>query len=46
MTKENYKILGKYVKDMSSETKDVDTYLFVKDNISKYQLKLILIQKL
>ena len=40
MTKENYKILGKYVKDMSSETKDVDTYLFVKDNISKYQLNI------
>ena len=38
--KENYKILGKYVKDMSSETKDVDTYLFVKDNISKYQLNI------
>ena len=40
MTKENYKILGKYVKDMSSETKDVDTYLFVKDNISKYRLNI------
>ena len=37
MTKK-YKILGKYIKDLSSETKDVETYLFVKDNISKYQL--------
>ena len=35
---EKYKILGKYIKDMSSETPDVETYLFVKDNISKYQL--------
>ena len=37
MTK-RFKILGKYIKDLSSETKDVETYLFVKDNISKYQL--------
>ena len=37
---ENYKILGKYIKDMSSETKDVETFLFVKDNISKYQLNI------
>ena len=36
--KENYKILGKYIKDMSSETKDVETYLYVKENILKYQL--------
>ena len=35
---ENYKILGKYIKDLSSETKDIETYLFVRDNISKYQL--------
>ena len=35
---EKYKILGKYIKDLSSETKDAETYLFVKDNISKYQL--------
>ena len=37
---ENYKILGKYIKDMSSETPDVETYLFVKDCISKYQLNI------
>ena len=37
MTKK-YKILGKFIKDMSSETKDIETYLFVKDHISKYQL--------
>ena len=35
---EKYKILGKFIKDISGETKDVETYLFVKDNISKYQL--------
>tara|TARA_B100000745_G_scaffold278343_1_gene209334 strand:+ start:23 stop:439 length:417 start_codon:yes stop_codon:yes gene_type:complete len=34
----NYKILGEFIKDISSETKDVQTYLFVKDYISKYQL--------
>ena len=39
MTK-NYKILGKFIKDMSSETPDVETYIFVKDNISKYQLNI------
>ena len=37
MTKK-FKILGKFIKDMSSETKDIETYIFVKDNISKYQL--------
>ena len=37
---EKFKILGKYIKDMSSETKNPETYLFVKDNISKYQLDL------
>ena len=35
---EKYKILGKYIKDMSSETPDIETYIFVKDHISKYQL--------
>ena len=38
MMTEKYKILGKYIKDLSSETKDVETYLFVRDNISRYQL--------
>ena len=37
---ENYKILAKFVKDMSSETPDIDTYLFVKDNISNYTLNI------
>ena len=36
MTK--FKILAEFVKDISSETKDVQTFLFVKDYISKYHL--------
>tara|TARA_B100001250_G_C19294201_1_gene568910 strand:- start:141 stop:557 length:417 start_codon:yes stop_codon:yes gene_type:complete len=36
MTK--FKILAEFVKDISSETKDIQTYLFVKEYISKYQL--------
>ena len=39
MTK-NYKILAKFIKDMSGETPDVETFIFVKDNISKYQLNI------
>ena len=35
---EKFKILGKYIKDLSSETPDIETYLFVKDQIAKYQL--------
>ena len=37
---EKYKILGKYIKDLSGETKDIETYLHVRDNISKYQLNI------
>ena len=39
MTKK-FKILAKYVKDISSETPDVETFLFVRENISKYQLNI------
>ena len=35
---EKYKILGKFIKDMSSETKDIETYLNVKEHLHKYQL--------
>ena len=35
---EKFKILAQYIKDMSSETKDIETYIFVKDKISKYEL--------
>ena len=40
MTKmtENFKIVTEFIKDMSSETPDVQSYLFVKENISKYNL--------
>ena len=39
MTKK-YDVLGKYIKDLSSETKDIATYLIVKEHISKYQLSI------
>ena len=45
MTTENFKILGKYIKDMSSETPNVETFLFVKENISKYQLSIDITSK-
>ena len=37
MTKK-FKIVCKYIKDLSSETPNIETYLFVKDQIQKYQL--------
>ena len=37
MTKK-YKIIAKFISDMSSETKDIETYIFVKDRITKYKL--------
>ena len=37
---EKFKILAEFIKDMSSETPDTQTYLFVKDNISKYHLNI------
>ena len=37
---ENFKILAEFVKDMSSETPDIESYIFVKENISKYQLNI------
>ena len=39
MTKK-YKILTKYVKDLSSETRNIETYIYVKDNIQKYQFNI------
>ena len=43
MTK--FKVLAEFIKDMSSETKDVPTYLFVKEYISKYQLTIDITSK-
>ena len=37
---ENFKILAQFVKDISCETPDVQTYIFVKENISKYHLNI------
>ena len=41
----NYKILSKYIKDLSSETPDLETYLYVRDNISKYHLNIEITSK-
>tara|TARA_E500000331_G_C17068479_1_gene631490 strand:+ start:386 stop:808 length:423 start_codon:yes stop_codon:yes gene_type:complete len=35
-----YKILTEFIKDISVETPDVETYLFVKENLSKYNLSI------
>ena len=37
---ENFEIIGSFIKDMSSETADAPTYIFVRENISKYQLNI------
>ena len=37
---ENYKIISKFIKDVSGETPDIETYLYVKDYISKYKLNI------
>ena len=37
---ENFKILAEFVKDISSETPDIQSYIFVKENISKYHLSI------
>ena len=42
---ENFKILAEFVKDMSSETPDVQSYIFVKENISKYLLNIDITSK-
>ena len=40
-----FKIFAEFVKDISGETKDIQTYLFVKDYISKYQLTIDIISR-
>ena len=37
---ENFEIISSFIKDMSSETPDVQTFLFVRDKISSYQLNI------
>ena len=37
---ENFKILAEFIKDVSSETPNVESYIYVKENISKYQLNI------
>ena len=37
---ENFEIISSFIKDMSSETPDAQTFIFVRDQISKYQLKI------
>ena len=42
---ENYKIMSKFIKDISGETPDIETYLYVKDYISKYQMNIEITSK-
>ena len=35
---EKFKILARFIKDLSSETPNIETFIFVKDQIAKYQL--------
>ena len=42
---EKFTILANFIKDMSSETADVQSYLFVKENISKYHLNIDITSK-
>ena len=42
---EKFKVLSKFIKDLSSETPDIETYIFVKDHISRYQLAIDITSK-
>ena len=33
-----YRILGEFIKDISAETKGVESYIYTKENISKFKL--------
>ena len=43
--KEKFKILANFIKDMSSETPDIQSYIYVKENISKYHLNIDITSK-
>tara|TARA_A100001011_G_scaffold364489_1_gene415292 strand:- start:792 stop:1214 length:423 start_codon:yes stop_codon:yes gene_type:complete len=43
--KKSYRVLSEFIKDLSSETPNVETYIFVKDNISKYHLNIDITSK-
>ena len=45
MMSKNYEIIGKFIKDMSSETPDVETYVYVKDYIVNYKLNIDIVSK-
>ena len=40
MMTEKFKVLTQFVKDISAETPDVQTYFFVKENLLKYHLNI------
>ena len=42
---ENFKIIGSYIKDMSSGTVDASTHVFVRERISKYQMNIDITSK-
>mgnify|MGYP001172271147 FL=1 len=37
---ENFEIVLEYIKDLSAETPDAETLIFVRNNISKYQMNI------
>ena len=37
---EKFKIIAEFIKDLSSETPDVETYLYVKDYLKNYNLNI------
>ena len=45
MTTKKFEIISEFIKDMSSETPNVQTYIFVKENISKYILNIEITSK-
>ena len=42
---EKFKIFAEFIKDLSSETKDLETYLFVKENLKNYNLNIEIFSK-